>query len=48
LGILINTLIEKPVESLAGLGFTALGIPVYYYWRKKSGQELNKSHPQGS
>jgi len=34
-GILINTLIEKPVESLAGLGFTALGIPVYFYWRRK-------------
>ena len=36
LGILINTLIEKPVESLAGLGFTAMGIPVYYYWKRKS------------
>jgi len=45
-GILINTLIEKPVESLAGIGFTALGIPVYYYWRRKSKQDLNKSHPQ--
>jgi APA family basic amino acid/polyamine antiporter len=36
LGILINTLIEKPVESLAGLGFTAMGIPVYYYWKRKN------------
>ncbi len=34
-GILINTLMEKPVQSLAGLGFTALGIPAYYYWRRK-------------
>ena len=24
----------------------ALGIPVYYYWRRKSRQDLNKSHPQ--
>jgi APA family basic amino acid/polyamine antiporter len=24
---------EKPVESLAGLGFLALGLPVYWYWR---------------
>lgn len=36
LGILLNTLVEKPVESLAGLGFTIVGIPVYYFWRKKS------------
>lgn len=34
-GILLNTLIEKPVESLAGLGFTFIGVPVYYLWRRK-------------
>jgi len=34
-GILLNTLIEKPVESLAGLGFTLIGIPVYYCWKKR-------------
>ena len=34
-GILLNTLFEKPVESLAGVGFTILGIPVYYYWKRK-------------
>ncbi len=34
-GILLNTLIEKPVESLAGLALTALGIPVYFYWKRK-------------
>ncbi|KPK95844.1 hypothetical protein AMJ80_03350 [bacterium SM23_31] len=37
-GILLNTLLEKPVESLAGLGFTIIGIPVYYLWRKNSGK----------
>lgn len=37
MGILINTLIEKPVEALAGLGITAVGIPVYYYWKKTGG-----------
>lgn len=36
LGILLNTLIKKPVESLAGLGLTAIGIPVYFYWRRKN------------
>jgi APA family basic amino acid/polyamine antiporter len=35
LGILLNTLLEKPVEALAGIILTSLGIPVYYYWKKK-------------
>lgn len=33
-GILLNTLLEKPVESLAGLALTALGIPLYLYWKR--------------
>jgi len=38
-GILLNTLLEKPVEALAGILLTALGIPAYLYWkrRQKSG-----------
>jgi APA family basic amino acid/polyamine antiporter len=38
-GILLNTLLEKPVEAVAGLLLTALGIPAYFYWkhRLKSG-----------
>ena len=28
-----NTLVERPVESIAGLGLLALGLPVYWYWR---------------
>jgi len=35
LGIFITMLIEKQAESLAGLGITLLGLPVYYYWNKK-------------
>ena len=34
--ILINTLVERPVESLAGMGIVAVGIPVYYYWKRKA------------
>ncbi|UCE42855.1 MAG: amino acid permease [Candidatus Aminicenantes bacterium] len=34
-GILLNTLVEKPVEALAGLLLTALGIPAYYYWKMR-------------
>ena len=28
----LNTLVERPKESLAGLGLLALGLPVYWYW----------------
>jgi APA family basic amino acid/polyamine antiporter len=34
-GILLNTLLEKPVEALAGIGLTLTGIPVYFFWRRK-------------
>jgi APA family basic amino acid/polyamine antiporter len=36
LGIVLNTLIERPWESMAGVGLTVLGIPAYYYWRRKT------------
>jgi APA family basic amino acid/polyamine antiporter len=36
-GILVNTLIEKPVEALAGVLITLLGVPVYLFWRSKAG-----------
>jgi len=39
LGILVNTLIESPLESLSGLGFVAIGIPIYYYWKHKKKQQ---------
>jgi APA family basic amino acid/polyamine antiporter len=31
-----NTLIERPSESWAGLAFLALGVPVYYFWKRKN------------
>ena len=34
-GILANTLVQKPVESLAGLALMITGIPVYYMWKRK-------------
>jgi len=33
--LLINTLVNKPAESLAGLGIVALGLPSYFYWKGK-------------
>ena len=35
-GVLLNSLVQKPVESLTGLGFLLIGVPVYYLWRKKT------------
>ncbi len=32
----INTLIEKPEQAIAGIVMLGLGLPVYYYWKKKS------------
>lgn len=36
LAMVVNTLMERPVESIAGLGFIALGIPAYWYWKRKN------------
>jgi len=33
--IMINTIIERPVESILGLILIILGLPVYFYWRRK-------------
>ena len=46
-GILINTLFESPLESLVGLGITAIGVPVYFYWCRKHGlrdTRMNKNN----
>lgn len=34
-GILLNTLLEKPVEAMAGIILTALGIPVCLLWKRR-------------
>jgi APA family basic amino acid/polyamine antiporter len=34
-GVLLNALIKRPVESVIGLAFTALGVPVFYFWKRK-------------
>ncbi len=32
----INTLIEKPEQAVAGIIMLVLGLPVYYYWKNKN------------
>ncbi len=36
--LVVNTLAERPVESILGLGLVALGLPAYWYWRRGSSQ----------
>ena len=31
--LVINTLLNRPVESIAGLVLIALGLPIYFYYR---------------
>jgi len=33
--IMINTLIEKPMESVLGLVLIIVGLPVYFYWHRQ-------------
>ena len=30
--MVMNTLLARPVQSMAGLGLLAVGVPVYFYW----------------
>ena len=40
--LVLNTLLEKPVESAFGLGLLALGLPAYLWWRRsRPGAELD-------
>lgn len=36
LALVANTLVEKPRESLLGLFLLALGLPAYFYWRRRA------------
>jgi APA family basic amino acid/polyamine antiporter len=33
--LLVNTIITSPTQSLTGLGFIILGLPVYYYFNSR-------------
>jgi len=33
--MVVNTLSERPTESLLGLGLMALGLPAFYYWKRR-------------
>lgn len=35
LWFVVNIIFEKPVQSLAGLGFLFMGIPIYHFWSRQ-------------
>jgi APA family basic amino acid/polyamine antiporter len=38
--LLITTAIERPRESLMGIGLILIGLPFYFYWKKERTQKL--------
>jgi APA family basic amino acid/polyamine antiporter len=34
--IVVNTIVSEPRDSIIGLGIVALGLPVYYFWARRS------------
>jgi APA family basic amino acid/polyamine antiporter len=40
--LVVNTLLERPVESLWGLAFVALGVPAYLWWRRGKSRTLQR------
>lgn len=42
-GLVVNSLIEEPGLSVAGLILTLTGIPVYYYYKRKNRIEENRT-----
>ena len=38
--LLVNTLVEKPVESVIGLLLMAAGVPAYLWWRRHPAEDV--------
>jgi APA family basic amino acid/polyamine antiporter len=43
LALAANTLLEKPVESLIGLGILGLGLPAYLWWRRQGKERPHRA-----
>jgi len=41
----VSTILQRPRESLLGLGFIALGIPLYFFLRRASGPSSGRAGP---
>jgi APA family basic amino acid/polyamine antiporter len=36
--LIVNTLNTRPIESLAGMGLLVIGLPAYYYWKRRGAE----------
>lgn len=43
LALVVNTLLERPTESVAGLGLVALGLPFYAVWSRRRAANVLRS-----
>jgi basic amino acid/polyamine antiporter, APA family len=43
--LVLSTLFDSPVESLSGIGLILLGLPFYFYWKKRRGPSLARPEP---
>lgn len=45
IGFLINTVLEKPMEALLGIGIVALGLPAFWAWNRRRAPNVNPGSP---
>ena len=43
LWFIVNTFISKPEQAWAGIGFLALGVPVYYMWKARRKSDVRRA-----
>jgi basic amino acid/polyamine antiporter, APA family len=46
LWFIVNTFISKPEQAWAGIGFLALGVPVYYMWKARKTSDVRRTEGQ--
>ena len=46
--IVVNTVVARPVQALAGIGIVALGTPAYLIWRARRRDSLAPAPPRDS
>jgi basic amino acid/polyamine antiporter, APA family len=46
IGLIVNTCMQLPVRSIIGLALTLTGIPLYYYYKKKSDLSQFEGEPK--
>jgi APA family basic amino acid/polyamine antiporter len=45
--IVLNTIVARPVQGLAGVGIVLAGTPAYYYWKRRTSARPFATRPEG-